>query len=201
MIAIIDYGAGNIKSLQSALTKVNMASCLTSDRQMITDSQAIILPGVGAFKDAIAALNELGLAEILRKEAAASKPILGICLGMQLFYEKSYEAGVWDGLALLDGAVKRIEGSVKVPHMGWNTLSHHLQHPLLTGIGESAYVYFVHSYYVAGGRDDALISSCEYGMQIPAIVQQDNIIGMQFHPEKSGTIGLQLLKNFGELIL
>ncbi|GGB44530.1 imidazole glycerol phosphate synthase subunit HisH [Lentibacillus populi] len=200
MIAIIDYGAGNIKSLQSALTKLDIASCLTTDEQTIRASKAIILPGVGAFKDAMDALDELGLAALLRKEAAVGKPILGICLGMQLLYDESFEDGDWEGLGILKGSVNRITGNVKVPHMGWNTLSHHRTHPILMDIAEQSYVYFVHSYYIDGNLADELLSSCDYGVKIPAIVQKDNIYGIQFHPEKSGATGLNLLKNFGELI-
>ncbi|MGY0693607.1 imidazole glycerol phosphate synthase subunit HisH [Virgibacillus sp. FSP13] len=200
MIAIIDYGAGNIKSLQSALTKLKLESCLTNDKQTITNSKAIILPGVGAFKDAIDALNQFGLVEILQQEAKTGKPILGICLGMQLLFEKSLEDGEWNGLNILEGIVKRIDDSVKVPHMGWNTLAKQKQCSLLTNIDDQAFVYFVHSYYVDKMPADQLVSSCHYSVEIPAIVQKDNIFGMQFHPEKSGKNGLMLLKNFGEMI-
>ncbi|WP_163971781.1 imidazole glycerol phosphate synthase subunit HisH [Oceanobacillus halotolerans] len=200
MIAIIDYGAGNIKSLQFALTKLNLDSCLTTDKETIQSSRAIIVPGVGAFKDAMDAITELDLADTLQQAAAAGKPILGICLGMQLFYEKSYENGNWNGLGLLKGEVKRINDSVKVPHMGWNTLSKLKQDQLFTNIDDESYVYFVHSYQVATFEEDTLLGSTQYGGLVPAIVKKDNIIGMQFHPEKSGETGLQLLKNFGEMI-
>ncbi|WP_099156546.1 imidazole glycerol phosphate synthase subunit HisH [Virgibacillus ndiopensis] len=201
MIAIIDYGAGNIKSLQSALSKLNMDSCLTTNEHVITNSKAIILPGVGAFKDAMDALNEFSLTEVLQKEASLGKPILGICLGMQLLYDKSFEDGEWEGLAILNGTVKRIDSTVKVPHMGWNTLAHQSPNNLLTNINEQEFVYFVHSYYVDECNEQELVCSCDYGVQIPAIVQKNNIFGMQFHPEKSGKNGLQLLKNFGEMVL
>lgn len=199
MIAIIDYGAGNIKSLQSALTKLDIDSALTSNHQTIAASKAIILPGVGAFKDAMAALDQLGLTAVLQAEVAKGKPLLGICLGMQLLYETSYENGEWKGLGLLKGCVEKIDASVKVPHMGWNTLTHHCTHPILQGIDSGSYVYFVHSYYIDANRQET-VSSTEYGGQISAIVNRENIIGMQFHPEKSGPIGLQLLKNFEEMI-
>lgn len=200
MIAIIDYGAGNIKSLQFAITKLNLDSCLTTDKQTIKDCEAIILPGVGAFNDAMEALNHLDLVGTLKQEASSGKPLLGICLGMQLFYEKSFEDGDWNGLGLLNGDVKRISSLVKVPHMGWNTLSHHQENPLLTNIKENAYVYFVHSYAVDSYQKEDLISSTNYGGMVPAVVQKNNIVGMQFHPEKSGEVGLQLLQNFGEMI-
>lgn len=200
MIAIIDYGAGNIKSLQFALTKLNINSCLTTDKQTIEESKAIILPGVGAFNDAMKALNQFGLTTVLQKEAAAGKPILGICLGMQLFYDTSYEDGDWNGIGLLKGTVSRISNSVKVPHMGWNTLTQETNNPLFNKITDNAYVYFVHSYAVSSYQEETLIGSTQYGGTVPAIVQKDNIIGIQFHPEKSGSTGLQLLQNFGEMI-
>ncbi|UJL46928.1 imidazole glycerol phosphate synthase subunit HisH [Virgibacillus sp. NKC19-16] len=200
MIAIIDYGAGNIKSLQFALTKQNMDSELTTDPKVIKNSKAIILPGVGAFNDAMEALNKLGLIEVLKHEAAAGKPMLGICLGMQLFYETSYEDGMWNGLGLLRGEVSRISNSVKVPHMGWNTLTQEKESPWFTKITDSAYVYFVHSYAVSSFQEETLLGSTDYGGKIPAIVQKGNITGIQFHPEKSGATGLQLLQNFGEMI-
>ncbi|WP_067726396.1 imidazole glycerol phosphate synthase subunit HisH [Oceanobacillus damuensis] len=200
MIAIIDYGAGNIKSLQFALDKLNKKSVLTTDPQVIRDSDSIILPGVGAFKDAMDAINGLGLTKVLQQEAAGGKPILGICLGMQLFYEKSYEDGDWEGLGLLKGNVSKIKDTVKVPHMGWNTITKHKENPLMNGLPNDVYVYFVHSYAVGSLEEDSLVGSTQYGGVVPAIVQQGNITGMQFHPEKSGDIGIKLLKNYGEMI-
>ncbi|MFD2627276.1 imidazole glycerol phosphate synthase subunit HisH [Oceanobacillus kapialis] len=200
MIAIIDYGAGNIKSLQFALDKVRLPSFVTVDPNEVKNSKAVILPGVGAFKDAMEALRNLGLESVIKQEAANGKPLLGICLGMQLFYETSFEDGQWEGLGLLEGNVARIRGDVKVPHIGWNTLSNHGNNPLLTGIKPESFVYFVHSYAVEDFNEETLVGSTNYGGTIPAIVQEKNIIGMQFHPEKSGEIGLQLLKNVGELI-
>ncbi|GGJ66756.1 imidazole glycerol phosphate synthase subunit HisH [Virgibacillus salexigens] len=200
MIAIIDYGAGNIKSLQFALTKKGMESYLTTDPNEIANSDAIILPGVGAFQDAMKTLDQKGLIDILKHEANNGKPILGICLGMQLFYETSEEDGEWEGFGLLEGKVSRISNSVKVPHIGWNNLTTHRNSALYKDIPDDAYVYFVHSYAVTAFQHNSLIASSTYGGMIPALVQQDNIIGMQFHPEKSGDIGLQLLENFGEMI-
>lgn len=200
MIGIIDYGASNIKSLQFAFDKLDLKTCVTSDEQTINACDALILPGVGAFNDAMKALDAHGLANLLKQEAAAGKPILGICLGMQLLYDQSFEDGTWNGLGLLSGQIERIASTVKVPHMGWNTLTHHLDSPIIKSINEQSYVYFVHSYYVTQLKQTSLVSSCLYGDTVPAIVQQDNVIGMQFHPEKSGQTGLQLLKNFGEMI-
>jgi len=200
MIAIIDYGAGNIKSLQFALEKLNKQSILTNDPQVIREAASIILPGVGAFKDAMDAINDLGLTEVIKQEVAAGKPILGICLGMQLFYERSYEDGDWEGLGLLKGDIKRINDTVKVPHMGWNTITKHIDSPLLNELPNDLYVYFVHSYAVTSFDHASLVGSTEYGGLIPAIVKQGNITGMQFHPEKSGEIGIKLLQNYEELI-
>ncbi|RDW17108.1 imidazole glycerol phosphate synthase subunit HisH [Oceanobacillus arenosus] len=201
MIAIIDYGAGNIKSLQFALDKFHLESELTTDPQVIRDARSIILPGVGAFKDAMDALSELNLVTVLKQEVNDGKPILGICLGMQLFYEQGFEDGSWEGLGFLKGSVNRITDTVKVPHMGWNTLTAHQESPLLKTIADNPYVYFVHSYAVGGNFEaDTLVASAQYGGTIPAIVKKRNIVGMQFHPEKSGTTGIQLLKNYGELI-
>ncbi|WP_164214558.1 imidazole glycerol phosphate synthase subunit HisH [Virgibacillus sp. YIM 98842] len=200
MIAIIDYGAGNMKSLQFALNRLHLDSRLTVDEKTIKESEAIILPGVGAFHDAMQSLRLAGLPEILQSEVKRGKPILGICLGMQLFYETSYEDGNWEGLQFLEGEVKRISDSVKVPHMGWNTLTKHQDAPLLNQVDETDYVYFVHSYKVVNHDKKTLLASTSYGGEIPAIVQHNNLIGMQFHPEKSGAAGLQLLKTFGEMI-
>ncbi|RLL42080.1 imidazole glycerol phosphate synthase subunit HisH [Oceanobacillus piezotolerans] len=201
MIAIIDYDAGNIKSLQFALDKLGVESVLTKDPKQIQVANSIIVPGVGAFRDAIASLNNLGMAEVIKQEAAKGKPVLGICLGMQLFYETSFEDGEWEGLGLLKGTVNRITDAVKVPHMGWNTLTKHIDNNLFKDIPEDSFVYFVHSYAVGGNYEkETLVASSQYGGIIPAIVQKDNVVGIQFHPEKSGAVGLQLLTNYLEMI-
>lgn len=200
MIAIIDYGAGNIKSLQFALDKLGKTSKLTMDPEEINQADSIILPGVGAFKDAMEALQRYQLDTILKKEAANGKPILGICLGMQLFYEFSEENGGSKGLGLLSGSVKRISDKVKVPHMGWNIIQSDQPCSLLNNLGEEPFVYFVHSYAVDNLEENTLVASAEYGGLVPAIVQDKNITGMQFHPEKSGDVGIALLKNYEESI-
>ncbi|MCT1902785.1 imidazole glycerol phosphate synthase subunit HisH [Oceanobacillus sojae] len=200
MIAIIDYGAGNIKSLQFALDKLGKTSKLTMDPQEIHQADSIILPGVGAFKDAMEALQRYQLDTILKKEAANGKPILGICLGMQLFYEFSEENGGCTGLGFLSGSVKRISDKVKVPHMGWNILQADQPGALLNNLGDKPYVYFVHSYAVDDLDENTLAASADYGGRVPAIVQDKNITGMQFHPEKSGDVGIALLKNYEESI-
>lgn len=202
MIAIIDYGAGNIKSLQFTLSKLQIDNILTQDQTIIKKSEAIILPGVGSFQDAMRELQRAGLDKLIKQEAEDGKPILGICLGMQLFYETSNEGGVSQGLGLLKGHIKRIPSSVKVPHMGWNTLQLKQGYDITSKIPkENNYVYFVHSYYANEVDEKDVIGSCTYGTQLPVLVQKNNIIGMQFHPEKSSDIGIQLLKNFKEMFL
>ncbi|SHH12579.1 imidazole glycerol phosphate synthase subunit HisH [Virgibacillus chiguensis] len=200
MISIIDYGAGNIKSLQFALNKVGIDSQITTDETTIKKSDAIILPGVGAFQDAMHALDDQELTSFIKQEAARGKPLLGICLGMQLFYESSEEGGVTKGFGFLTGKVKKIPNNVKVPHMGWNNLIKHRNSALWKQMTDEAFVYFVHSYAATDVDTNTLVASTPYGINIPAIVQQNNIIGMQFHPEKSGATGLQLLANFKEMI-
>ncbi|MFD2211988.1 imidazole glycerol phosphate synthase subunit HisH [Virgibacillus halophilus] len=200
MIAIIDYGAGNIKSLQSALSRLDIPSLLTTSKNEIEKADAIILPGVGAFAEAMKQLEKLGLVSLLKSEASKNKPFLGICLGMQMLYETSDEGGECPGLGLFKGKVRLIPDIVKVPHMGWNDLQIKQNVPLLNGIREGSHVYFVHAYFAAEGDTENLVADTAYGVRIPAVVQQGNVFGIQFHPEKSGSIGLQILKNFGELI-
>ncbi|MDY0406818.1 imidazole glycerol phosphate synthase subunit HisH [Virgibacillus sp. 179-BFC.A HS] len=200
MIAIIDYGAGNIKSLQFALERLAIPSLLTDSKAEIEKADAIILPGVGAFTDAMKQLRLLGLDEVIKTETAKNKPLLGICLGMQMLYETSDEGGMHHGLGLLKGAIRRIPDNVKVPHMGWNNLDIHQKLPLLKHVENGEYVYFVHSYYAAEGEPEDLVADARYSLSIPAVVQHGNVIGIQFHPEKSGKTGMKILKNFGEMI-
>ncbi|SES98456.1 glutamine amidotransferase [Oceanobacillus limi] len=200
MITIIDYGAGNIKSLQFALEKLELESILTTDPDEIKKARAIILPGVGAFEDAMLALKNANLVHVIQEEVTNGKPLLGICLGMQLLYETSSEGGISKGLGLIEGKIERITDTVKVPHMGWNTLSMKQNSTIVKHVEQNAYVYFVHSYYASEMNASELVCSTAYGIEVPAIIQKDNIIGMQFHPEKSGKVGIQLLKNFGGMV-
>lgn len=197
MIAIIDYNAGNIFSVKNALDFLGLESCITSDLDKIISADAIILPGVGAFPTAISMLNALGLTEVIRSEARR-KPFLGICLGMQLLFERSFEFGETKGLGLIDGYVDKInEQGLAVPHMGWNKLEVTVKSPL---IEKPEYVYFVHS-YKAFCPDSNIIAYCEYGSKVPAIVTDGGkVFGAQFHPEKSGDAGLKILRKFGELL-
>lgn len=199
MIAIIDYGAGNLFSVQNALNYLGLENKITSDKQEIIEADRLILPGVGAFGDAMEMLNNSGLVDIVKKEAV-TKPFLGICLGMQLLFEKSFEFGEHDGLGLIKGAVKLMKpkGDLAVPQMGWNALEYNKICPLLEDINEGQYVYFVHSYAADCASDD-VYAYVDYGGKVPALVGSGHVYGAQFHPEKSGDTGLEILRRFSEL--
>lgn len=202
MTAIVDYGCGNLFSISRSLEKLGISCTITGDRDIIASADKIILPGVGAFEDAAKKLEESGLGDFLKELAAQGKYILGICLGMQLLFEKSYEYGCHNGLGLIKGSIVSFEGkidrSLKIPHMGWNKLSKVKDDPILRYAGENDYVYFVHSYY-GTDCDSNIICTAEYDVAVPAIVRENNVYGMQFHPEKSGDRGLLLLKAFCEM--
>ena len=201
MIAIIDYGVGNLFSLRSSLNKIGADTVVTADPAVIAKADKLILPGVGAFADAARKLRDSGLDAVIKAEAAAGKPIMGICLGMQMLFEKSYEYGEHEGLGLLKGAVVPMEGSIpaglKIPHIGWNALKFEKDSRLFKYIKEGDCVYFVHSFY-ASGCEDSLIATAEYGKYLTAAVAKDNVMGCQFHPEKSGDVGLNILRAFCE---
>ncbi|RKD32926.1 imidazole glycerol phosphate synthase subunit HisH [Thermohalobacter berrensis] len=199
MIAIIDYGVGNLKSVYKALLKLGYNSKITDNPNEIDDAKGIILPGVGAFRDAIYSLRNKGLISTIKRNVNNDKPLLGICLGMQLLFEKSFEDGEYEGLGILKGEVVKFKKGMVVPHMGWNTLEINKDSKIINYINDKDYVYFVHSYYVKAQEDD-VVCWTQYGNEFPSIVQKDNVIGMQFHPEKSGNTGLALLKAFGEMI-
>ena len=208
MIAVIDYGVGNLFSLLSSLNYVGLHTKLTNDIEEIKNAKGIILPGVGAFRDAIGNLEKYGLKETLINEAKNGKPFLGICLGMQMLFEKSYEYGEYEGLGLIDGTVEEIKkyisknSDLKIPHMGWNSLiinNSFKDDKILKDVNDNEYVYYVHSYFAKTDMKN-IVAYSEYGTKIPGIVKNENVYGMQFHPEKSGDTGLKLLKNWGELI-
>lgn len=201
MIAIVDYGMGNLKSVQKALAFLNIDCIISSKDEEISRSKGIIIPGVGAFPDAMENMKKNGLDLIIKKEAKKGKPILGICLGMQLLFEEGEEIQNTAGLGFLKGRIVEIQGEVKVPHMGWNSLNFQGYSPLLEGVKEGSFVYFVHSYFAELVEEGILNAYSEYGIDIPAIVSKDNIFGIQFHPEKSGEVGMKILKNFGGLII
>lgn len=201
MIAIIDYGVGNLFSLTSSFKKIGADIVVTSDKEIIEKADKIILPGVGAFADAAKKLRDSGLDTVLINAAKNGKKIMGICLGMQLLFEKSYEYGEHKGLGLLKGQVIPMENTIpknlKIPHIGWNALHFKRTSPLFKYLNENDCVYFVHSFY-ATGCDDSVIATAEYGKELTAAVQKDNIYGCQFHPEKSGNVGLNILRAFCE---
>lgn len=200
MIGIIDYGMGNLRSVEKALKYVGYDAKITSDAKEIKNFEALILPGVGAFPDAIRVLIKTGMAEEIKIHIEKGKPFLGICLGMQLLFEKSFEGGKTEGLKIFKGNVVGLPKGNKIPHVGWNSLTIKKDTPFLKGIKNGDYVYFVHSYYVNGNEKDFEYAVTEYGIEIPAVVIKDNVFSCQFHPEKSGETGLKILKNFGEMI-
>ena len=203
MIAIIDYGVGNLFSLKSSLAAIGADAVVTADPEVIKSAEKIILPGVGAFGDAAAKLRESGMADLVKSEAASGKPLMGICLGMQLLLEKSFEYGEHEGLGLIKGEIRPITDVIpedlKVPHIGWNALHFKGEKsPIFKYINEGDHVYFVHSFYGAE-CDESVIATAEYGATLTAAVAKDNVYGCQFHPEKSGDVGLRILRAFIEL--
>ncbi len=197
-IAVVDYGVGNLMSVTNAFEYLGMSACITSDPAEMSLADAIVLPGVGAFPDAAEKLRGPGL-DMMILDQAGKKPVLGICLGMQLLFSKGEELRPTPGLGLIPGTVDRIRTDLKLPHIGWNSL--HLQNdsPIFRGIPDGSYVYFVHSYCGYAELEETVTARTDYGTSIVAAVGRENIYGTQFHPEKSGDIGLQILKNFGEL--
>ncbi|MDF2719386.1 MAG: hisH [Paenibacillus sp.] len=195
MIAIIDYGMGNLHSVSKAIERLGYEAHVTSNPEEIMAARGAILPGVGAFGDAMDNLRETGLKHTVLQYAESGKPLLGICLGMQLLFAESEEHGRHEGLSLLPGKVIRFRGPYKVPHMGWNKLSFRTPSPLLDGL-EEGYVYFVHSYHAIPEQTADLLATTDYYQAVTAIVGRDNVYGMQFHPEKSGELGMRLLERF-----
>lgn len=201
MTVIIDYGAGNIKSVEKALLSLGQEVVITDDADTILNAERIILPGVGAFGNAMAQLEKTGLDEVIREAVRRKIPFLGICLGLQLLFEKSDEALGVKGLGVLKGEVKKIPAKkgLKIPHMGWNSLNIKPQARLFDGIANNSYVYFVHSYYLKAEDENIVAASTEYSTHIHASVESGNIFACQFHPEKSSDVGLRILKNFASL--
>lgn len=201
MIAIIDYDAGNIRSVEKAMAKLGQEVWITRDRERIMNADKVILPGVGSFGDAMAHLREYNLVEVIKDVVAEKKPFLGICLGLQLLYESSEETPGVEGLGILKGKILKIpeQKDLKIPHMGWNSL--HLQNDgrLFRGIEQNPYVYFVHSYYLKAEEEETVKATTEYSVRIHASVEKDNVFACQFHPEKSSATGLRILRNFAEL--
>ncbi len=203
MIAIVDYGVGNLFSLKSSMEAIGAETVVTGDAETLRRAEKIILPGVGAFEDAIAKLKSTGLDIVIKEEAAKGKPLMGICLGMQMLFEKSFEYGEYEGLGLIKGEVRCIDEVIpkdlKIPHIGWNALEFNGEkHPIFKYINEGDFVYFVHSFYGAKCADNT-IATAEYGADLTAAVANGNVCGCQFHPEKSGNVGLSILRAFCEM--
>lgn len=201
MIAIIDYDAGNLKSVEKALLSLGEETVVTREKDVILSADKVILPGVGAFGDAMEHLHRYGLPDILRQAAAQGKPFLGICLGMQLLFERSEESEGVEGLSILPGEILKIPSceGLKIPHMGWNSLYVRPGAKLFAGLPEHPYVYFVHSYYLKARKEEIVAATTDYGVSIHASVERGNVFGCQFHPEKSSAAGLAILKNFAGL--
>ncbi|MCD7857911.1 MAG: imidazole glycerol phosphate synthase subunit HisH [Clostridiales bacterium] len=197
-LAVVDYNVGNLMSVNNAMQYLGFATKVTSDRRELELADGIILPGVGAFPDAAEQLRVTGLMDVLRQESRR-KPMLGICLGMQLLFERGTEVRPCEGLGLVPGSVERIETVYKLPHIGWNSLRYPNPSPLFDGLPEEIYVYFVHSFWGKASNPETVIATTDYGTTVTAAVQNGLVFGTQFHPEKSGDIGLTMLKNFGGL--
>lgn len=198
MVAIIDYDAGNIKSVEKAVNALGYEAVVTRDRSSILNAEHVILPGVGAFGDAMKKLHGYGLVEVIREVAANRTPFLGICLGLQLMFESSEEAPGVAGLSLLKGRIIRLPDTedLKIPHIGWNSLKYPNSGRLFAGIPEDSYVYFVHSYYLQAGEPEIVKATTEYGALVHASVEKENVFACQFHPEKSSEVGMKILENF-----
>ncbi len=202
MIAIIDYGAGNILSVQKALDHIGCENVVTSDANIIAAADGAVLPGVGSFGDAMDHLAASGLVAAVKEFAASGKPFLGICLGLQVLFDASEESPDASGLSLMSGKVKRFPSDMglKIPHIGWNSIEYDRNCPLFKGLNDNPYVYFVHSYYLEAEEENVVSAVAEYGIRFHAAVWKDNVFATQFHPEKSGSVGLQILRNFAGLI-
>ncbi len=210
MIAIIDYGMGNLRSVEKAFLKLGADACITSDPKVILTSNGIVLPGVGAFKDCMASLDRLDLLELIKKEILKGKPYLGICLGLQILFSESEEFGFCKGMDIFKGRVQKFKFTdslknqpdgiaLKIPHMGWNTVSIINKPPIFAEIPDNSYFYFVHSYYVSPEDQDIIAGKTDYGIDFTSMVWRDNIFAVQFHPEKSQQMGLKLLESFKKI--
>lgn len=197
-IAIIDYGVGNLRSVEKAFAANGCTAVVTAEEKVLREAERLVLPGVGAFGACMNALAERGFDELVRQCCAAGTPLLGVCVGMQLLFEESEEFGATRGLGLLPGRVRRFSDELVVPHVGWNQIKQRVSHPLFDGIEDKAFCYFVHSYYCEPAQDEVVIGKTDYGLTYASVVAQGNLCGVQFHPEKSQAAGLKLLANFAQ---
>lgn len=199
MHVILDYGVGNLMSIKQGFKRVGIDTIISKDLEVIQNAKSLILPGVGAFQDAMKALESSGLIPSIKRHVELNKYLFGVCLGMQLLYEDSYEDGYYKGLGILQGSIKKIDTKLKIPHMGWNELTFKKNSRLTTYINENDYVYFVHSFFVDTVGDE-VCAITYYDLEIPAIVEKNNVFATQFHPEKSGEVGLNILKAYGDIV-
>ena len=195
-VAIIDYGVGNLRSVEKAFGATGCAAVVSSDERVLYGADRLVLPGVGAFAACMNALTERGFHELVRERVAESIPLLGVCVGMQMLFEESEEFGTTRGLGLLPGRVRRFSEDLVVPHVGWNQIRQRVAHPLFEGIEDAAFFYFVHSYYCEPAEDEVILGETDYGLPYASVVARENLCGVQFHPEKSQAAGLRLLSNF-----
>ena len=200
MIAIIDYGMGNLRSVAKGFEKMGIDARVTDSPRVVDDAPGVVLPGVGAFSDAMSNLRKLGLEEVVHRAIKKGKPFLGICLGLQLLFESSEEWGTSEGLGVFPGRVRKLPPGLKVPHMGWNTIKVQNPCPLFSGLPENAAFYFVHSYYVEPAEPSLSACTTNYGIEFTSVAVKDNVFGIQFHPEKSSALGLRILQKFGGLV-
>ena len=198
MHVIIDYNVGNLASVKQGFLRAGIETTISQDEVVIRNASSLILPGVGAFKESLDALKQSGLIPAILDHINSNKPLIGICLGMQLLYEFSEEYGRHQGLGIFKGTIKKITGDVKIPHMGWNTLEILNDDPIVSNLKEASDVYFVHSYYA--DSSDGIIATTNYGVRIPAIIKKGNVYATQFHPEKSGDVGIQILKGYKTIL-
>lgn len=199
MIAIVDYGVGNLRSVQKGFERVGFEAIVTTETDVLRRADGIVLPGVGAFRDAVSSLVKSGLGKELARNISKGKPFLGICLGLHLLFSESEEHGITRGLDIIPGRVAGLPSGVKVPHMGWNQVYKRRETPIFKGIADGSNFYFVHSYYAQPDDEAVVATTTEYGLEFTSSVCCDSLFGVQFHPEKSGEVGLKILKNFGEL--
>ena len=195
-VAIIDYGVGNLRSVEKAFAAMGCEAVVSDDERVLRNAERLVLPGVGAFASCMKALKAHGFAELVQERAASGTPLLGICVGMQMLFEVSEEFGTTHGLGLLSGRVRRFGSELVVPQVGWNRIRQKQQHGLFEGVPDGSFCYFVHSFYCAPGNADLVVGESDYGVRYASVVAHGNICGVQFHPEKSQQVGLQMLKNF-----
>jgi glutamine amidotransferase len=198
-IAIIDYGVGNLRSVEKAFTSQGIEAVVTSDEKILRSADKLVLPGVGAFKACMDGLKASGFDQLVLESAGAGKPIIGLCVGLQMMFEEGHEFGVHKGLGLMPGRVVRFPEKLRVPHIGWNQVEFKREHKVFTDLPSQTFFYFVHSFYVESSDQACVLGETDYGMRYASICGRDNIVGVQFHPEKSQTAGLRLLKNFAEM--